>query len=493
MTLGIDIGTTNVKILAMQPGEAERVSTSVSAPLVTLIPTPGYAEQNPEVVCHTVKTLIAEITAELGKTGHSPKTVCFSAGMHSLLAVDKHGKPITNALLWADNRAEDQADALRNHLTGLGRDIYRRTGTPIHPMLPLCKLAWFREHRPRIMQRAAKWISLKEYVWWQLTGRYQIDESMATATGLFDPVTKTWYMPALNYAGIRADQLSDLKPTTYYFSYDHGRNGVANAALDPGTRMYIGASDGCLANLGSGAVGPGITTITIGTSGAVRRTVNQPLRDPDGGLFCYWLTEEDDPRSGQKIPYYVVGGPTNNGGNVLAWLSEQFAPGLSVAAIFAEAATVPPGSEGLVFTPYLHGERAPVWDAHVRASFVGIDAQHRRAHFLRAALEGVLFNLALIDKQLARLCGPTRVIHANGGFAQSELWVQMLADIAGVPVRLNASNESAAIGAILLAEAAESAHTDEPVSLDMLASRVPFGRTFHPDPATHRLYQRLAR
>ncbi len=485
MTLGVDIGTTNIKILAMQPGDGEQVAASVSAPLTTLTPESGWAEQDPEAVWQTVQTLLATISEELAQLDQQPDELCFSAGMHSLLAIDKQGQPITNALLWADNRAEAEANALRNQQPELGRDIYLHTGAPIHPMLPLCKLAWFSSHQPEIGQKATKWISLKEYVWWKLTGRYQIDYSMATATGLFDPVAVAWYLPALAYAGIRADQLSEPVRTQSVVAYDLDLAQSTDISLPVRTSLYIGASDGCLANLGAGAIAPGITTITIGTSGAVRRTVNQPLRNADGQLFCYWLTEQTDLETGQRKPYYVVGGPTNNGGNVLGWLCHQFAPGMSAAQIMAEAATAPPGADGLLFRPYLHGERAPLWDAHVRGSFVGIDSQHGRAHFLRAALEGVLFNLMCIDKQLAHVCGPTQVIYANGGFAQSDFWVQMLADISGVPVRLNASNESGAIGAILLVEATQSS---PPISLETVASRVPFGRTFQPNPIDNLLY-----
>jgi gluconokinase len=488
MILGIDIGTTNVKIVAMPPGHAEPVAASVSAPLVTLRPEADRAEQDPEAVRQTVNTLLSEIITELDRAGKTVEAVCFSAGMHSLLAVDDAGQPLTNALLWADNRAQAEADALRGRRATLGRAIYRHTGAPIHPMLPLCKLAWFRTHQPDLLREAARWISLKEYVWQKLTGRYEIDWSMATATGLFDATTGTWHGPALRYAGVRPDQLANPVATTHWQAYEKHPPGVTSVALPPGVRLYIGASDGCLANIGAGAVGAGITTVTIGTSGAVRRTVNQPLRETSGGLFCYWLSHRTDPASGQTVPYYVVGGPTNNGGNVLDWLEQQFAPELSASDIFAEAATVPPGSDGLLFRPYLHGERAPLWDARVRGSFIGIDAQHRRAHFLRAALEGVLHNILLIERQLAARCGPTRVIHANGGFARSGFWVQMLADMAGVPVRLNASNESAAIGAVLLAQTDPIAPPHAPGSVETLAGQVPFGHTFHPDPAAHRLY-----
>ncbi len=465
--VGVDIGTTNIKVLALNP-DTEAIVAQVSAPLVTLTPQPGYAEQDAEAIWQLIEQLIPELIALLNAQQATITSVGFSAAMHSLLAVDTSGQPITNAILWSDNRAEAQATALRTSQAGLGKDLYQHTGTPIHPMIPLCKLAWFRENNPRLLHRAAKWISIKEYIWWKLTGHYQIDYSIATATGLFNESTKTWYDPALAYAGISDGQLSDPKPTTFALLN-------TNTLLSATTLLCISASDGCLANLGSGAIGAGVTTITIGTSGAIRRTVDKPLRDAEGRLFCYFLDES----------HYVVGGPTNNGANVLQWLSEHLTHE-TPETVLADADTVPPGADGLLFLPYLLGERAPLWDANVRGAYLNVDWQHTRSHFVRAALEGVLFNIKMTDSLLTDLCGPTVVIHANGGFARSHGWVQMMADIFGVPVRLNASNESSAIGAVLLADKATSTTA---VTLDDLARRVTFGDTFTPDPKTHLLYQ----
>ena len=243
--------------------------------------------------------------------------------------------------------------------------------------------------------------------------------------------------------------------------------------MTAGVSLLIGASDGCLANLGAGAIKANTATLTIGTSGAVRQTVREPLRDAQGRLFCYIL--DDD--------HYVVGGPTNNGGNVLEWVSEKLTR-QDTEAVLTDAEGVPPGSDGLLFFPYLQGERAPLWDATVRGAYLHVDWQHTQAHFARAALEGVLFNLLSINQLLVEYTGPARVIHANGGFAQSRFWVQMLADIAGIPVRLNASNESGSMGAILLTMKAVGLVN----SLDEAAERVAFSDTVEPDPARHRTY-----
>ena len=184
----------------------------------------------------------------------------------------------------------------------------------------------------------------------------------------------------------------------------------------------------------------------------------------------------------------MVGGPTNNGGNVLEWVSDKLTL-QETDAVLAEAETVPPGADGLLFMPYLQGERAPLWDSAVRGAYLQVDWQHTRAHFVRAALEGVLFNLLSINQLLARHTGAAHVIHANGGFAQSRFWVQMLADMAGIPVRLNASNESGSMGGILLTLKAVGLVK----SLDEAAQRVAFGDTVKPDSERSKVYGRVFR
>ncbi len=470
--VGVDVGTTNLKALALLPDNLGRVIAHASAPIATLNPEPGYAEQDPAEIWSAFLRVMAEISREVAAAGGTIAYVTFSTAMHSLLAMDTHGAPIGNAILWSDNRADAQATVLRTNQADVGRAIYAETGTPIHPMIPLCKLAWLREHDPRLLRRTACFGSIKEFLWHKLTGAFEIDYSMATATGLFNEAQKKWSQAALTYAGIRPDQLSAPVPVTHQRPYQPSVD-TAGTGLPTTVSFVIGAADGCLANLGAGAVKAGTATLTIGTSGAIRQTVRKPIRDERGRLFCYSLDDG----------YYVVGGPTNNGGNVLEWVAEKLTR-LATEAVLTEAETVVPGCDGLLFFPYLQGERAPLWDAHVRGAYLHVDWQHTQAHFARAALEGVLLNLLSINQLLEIHTGPARVIHANGGFAQSRFWVQMLADMAGIPVRLNASNESGSMGAILLTMKAVGVVT----SLDEAAERVLFGDTFEPDPARHRIY-----
>ncbi|ARK09220.1 gluconokinase [Fibrella sp. ES10-3-2-2] len=499
LLVGVDVGTTNLKVLAIDPDTMELVAHA-ARPVETNVPKPGYAEQNPDAIWQLLLTCLDELATEVAAAGRSVGALCFSTAMHSLLAVDEAGKPLTPALLWSDNRASEEATDLRREQG----DLYKAIGVPIHPMLPLCKLIWFGKHQTRLLKRAARWLSVKEYLWWKLTGRYEVDYAIATATGLFDSRKTTWHRPALKLAGISTEQLSTPVNTTHVVPYV-ALPGQAVPGLLPGTLLVIGASDGCLANLGAGAVEPGITTITIGTSGAVRRTSIRPVRDAQSRLFSYPLYRHDSgsttsqpvaTHSETRHPgqaetglsdWYVVGGPTNNGANVLEWLSEKLTH-QDVPTVLATAETIPPGADGLLFLPYLQGERAPLWNAAARGSYRNLDWQHTQAHLVRAALEGVMFNLRQIELLLARHAGPTRVIHANGGFAQSEFWVQMMADVFGVPVRLNASNESGAIGAVLLARLALSLHTGKPVSLTDLTRQIAFGHTFEPNAERHKVY-----
>lgn len=472
--IGVDIGTTNLKILAVN-ARTNAIVAHIARPVETISEKPDYAEQNSNKLWGLLLEAMGDLTKEL-TDNQVVAGISFSTAMHSLLAVDEAGKPLTNAIIWSDNRAAQDAATIKKDYP----ELYQGIGVPIHPMLPLCKLAWYKRTNPRLLKRATRWISLKEYIWWKLTGRYEIDYAMAGATGLFNSPKRTWHIPALTMAGVHPNQLSTPVDTTHTVPYNPPKTGAV-PGWPAGVPLVIGASDGCLANVGAGALGPGITTITIGTSGAVRRTSPRPVRDGQSRLFSYLLHYGDR----HQTTLYAVGGPSNNGANVLQWVAEKLMH-LPVDEVLKQAANVAPGADGLLFLPYLHGERAPLWDASVRGSFRGLDYAHTSAHMARAALEGVLLNLRRIELLLARHAGPTREIHANGGFAQSPFWVQMMADIFGVPVRLNASNESSGIGAAMMARFALNQDKE---SLTQLAETVAFGKTYMPDKEAVKLYR----
>lgn len=221
--------------------------------------------------------------------------------------------------------------------------------------------------------------------------------------------------------------------------------------IEEDTPFVVGANDGVLANLGVGAIGKGEVAVTIGTSGAVRTVVDQPITDEQSRTFCYALTDK----------HWVVGGPTNNGGIMLRWLKDEFGSsevevakrlGVDPYDLMIDIAEkVPAGSEGLLFLPFLTGERAPYWNPNARGTFFGIGLQHKREHFIRAVLEGVIMSVFSIGVALRDLTGPAKDVRASGGFARSPLWRQILADTMGREVLVPESYEASALGAAVLA------------------------------------------
>ncbi len=455
--LGLDIGTTSTKALAINPEGRQLALARAGYP--TLSPHPGYQEQDPDTLLEAVLAVLSEI---LRQTGARPAAIGLSCAMHSLIALDENGHPLTRAILWSDRRSQAQARELR--VSDIGRALYEATGTPIHPMSPLCKLRWLREEEPALFARAARFVSIKEFIVQKLCGCWAADYSIASASGLMNIEKLEWHKPALEYAGIGEPQLSPLAPPTSLMALDNQRL--------PGefrnTPLALGANDGCLANLGALALSPEEWVLTIGTSGALRCTGRAPVVRPEAQIFNYRLDED----------YFVSGGAINNGGIAYEWLA-----GLLGRERLPEAAAeqVPAGSEGLLFLPYLLGERAPIWDAGASGAFLGLRLHHGPAHLHRAVLEGVALSLYHIAENMP--ARPERLI-ANGGFTQSSLWLQVIADVFGLPVWVDEQPEASALGAAYTAMKAAGA-------IEGYESLLPLrrlSRRFAPDKARHETY-----
>ncbi|HEY6901783.1 MAG TPA: gluconokinase, partial [Puia sp.] len=359
-----------------------------------------------------------------------------------------------------------------------GRRIYRQTGTPIHAMSPLCKLLWLKAEKPDLFERAAKFISIKEYIWWRMFGEYKLDHSLASATGLFDIRSFDWYPESLAVAGIGAERLSEPVHCTYSTQGGLAAEFTSALGLPEGLPFVIGGSDGCLANLGSSAIRPGETALTIGTSGAVRMTAPAPEYDARERIFSYILTERQ----------YVCGGATNNGGNVLRWyldgVLEKREEGLDHWMAAAEQA--PPGCDGLVFLPYLRGERAPVWDANAKGVFLGIQSVHGQRHFMRAILEGICYSLRQVGASLEETLGPIQRIYASGGFTRSKTWLQMAADVFGKQVYVTGIADASAIGAAMMGFYALGMVGD----LEDTSRLVKVVESYEPDAEKHAVYEK---
>ena len=443
--VGVDIGTTSTKAVVFDTDGRVVAHHAVEYPLLT--PTPAAAEQDPEEIHRAVLTAIREAVRKAHAAPGDVVCVAFSAAMHSLIAVDGAGKPLTRSITWADSRATEWAERIKNDWDGLA--IYQRTGTPIHPMSPLAKLVWLRREQPAVFARAARFIGIKEYVFFRLFKRYVVDYSIASATGLFNLSQLDWDAGALEVAGVTPERLAEPVPTTFHLAGLEPEL-ARELGLLPTTPFVVGANDGVLSNLGVNAIGPGEVAVTIGTSGAMRTVVDRPLTDPSGRTFCYALTDR----------HWVIGGPVNNGGIVFRWVRDELTAsavetakrlGIDPYEVLTRIAErVKPGAEGLLFHPYLAGERAPLWNANLRGSFFGLAMHHHKEHLIRAVLEGVIFNLYSILPAVEALIGPTQTMKATGGFARSGLWRQMMADIFNREVVVPESFESSCLGAAVL-------------------------------------------
>jgi gluconokinase len=436
--IGIDIGTGSAKAVAVNDSGHAFYSTQKSYP--TLLTSEGFATQDPEAVWRAVITCVSELTHKLNIR---PAAISFSCAMHSLLTVNELGAPLTALVIWSDTRSAHIAETLNASSDGEG--FYRATGTPIHAMTPLCKIRWLKENLPDVFRQAHKFISIKEFIWWKLFGVYEIDYSIASATGMFALGTPEWYSAALDWAGISPVKLSTPVDT------DHLRNGI-NAGLaqelniGTDTPFVIGASDGCLANVGSFATAPGCAAITIGSSGAIRIFSKQPVLQFPAMPFCYRLNGEE----------YICGGPINNGGIVLHWLLQTFmqidaAGADDYATLFNKIAGITCGADGLLFLPYLTGERAPVWDAKSCGTFFGLARHHTTAHMMRAAVEGVCFAIYEVLEMIEYGAGPIHQLNVSGGFTQSTVWLQMIANVTGKKLSLVQTDDASAVGAGFLA------------------------------------------
>ncbi|HEX7063600.1 MAG TPA: gluconokinase [Bacillales bacterium] len=458
--IGVDIGTTSTKTTAFDFTGKILAEASMEYPLYS--EPAGRAEQDPDEILKAVSDTLSSIVKTVSAKGLEIAGVSFSAAMHSLIAIDETGRPLTRSITWADQRSIEETSQLKTD--GRGLLIYRRTGTPIHPMSPLTKLIWFRKHDPGVFKSAYKWISIKEYIFYRLFHELIVDYSIASATGLFNLESLDWDEEALKVAGISRGQLSEPVPTTQIIKGLESEY-AAKIGLSEDIPFIIGASDGVLANLGVGAIEKGSVACSVGTSGAIRTVIPNPVTDSQGRTFCYALTEE----------HWVVGGPINNGGIAFRWLRDNVFDDMTAEAsgnpydlLTERARKVRPGTQGLLFLPYLTGERAPYWNADTKGVFFGLTLNHNRNDMIRAVLEGVMYQMDSVVEALKETGVEPFEFRATGGFTKSELWRQIMADIFEREILVPEGASSACFGAALLGMKALGILTDFSAVKDMV-------------------------
>jgi gluconokinase len=427
--LGIDLGTTATKVVAVDRSFRVLDTTEAGYPLRT--GPGGEAEQDPAEVLGAALGAVATAATACRARGDEVVGLSFSAALHTLLALDADDQPIIRALSWADTRSADTAARIRRDTEG---ELHRATGTPVHPMSPLVKLAWFGEHEPELTARAVRWCGLKDFVLSRFIGRLVIDTSCASATGLMSLRTLDWHPEALRVAGVSAAALPELvAPTTVF------RLSAPVAGLPAGLPVIAGAGDGPLANLAVGAVRPGTAALSLGTSGALRVAHDEAAVDKDCALFCYGLADG----------LWVLGGAISNGGVVGQWAAELFGP-TPIAQLLAEAERVAPGADGVIAVPHLLGERAPWWDAAGHGALIGLRREHGRAQLTRALVEGVGYQLAMVRDAVLAAGAEIAEVRATGGAFRGPLWAEVLAAALGTDLLVGSDTAGSGFGAALL-------------------------------------------
>jgi xylulokinase len=438
MFLGVDVGTGGTRALLVD--RAGKVIGSFASEHAAIRSEHiGWAEQNPEDWWRAALEAIAGAMAISGSTGAEIEAVGLTGQMHGCVMLDANGVVLRPALIWCDQRTQPQCDWLTEKI-GFDR-LIELTCNPALPNFTLTKLLWVRDHQPEIFARIAHVLCPKDYVRYRLTGEFAMDMQEASGTLLLDVAHRRWSAEMAEAAGVPTSWLPRLFEGPEICARISA-TGAGATGLAAGTPVAAGAGDQGAGAVGMGILAPGSVSATIGTSGVVFAATDAPIKDKLGRLhtFCHAAPGR-----------WHVMGVTNGAGLSLRYFRDTFASASTYENLLIEAAQAPPGCDGLLWAPYLFGERTPHLDPNARAAFIGITASHTRAHFLRAVLEGVAFSLRDTFTLFDELRVPVKAIRLGGGGARGSLWRQIQADVYGHPVELLETEEGGAFGAALLA------------------------------------------
>jgi xylulokinase len=457
LLLGIDISTTGAKALLID--QTGQVITSATTPLTLQTPYPLWSEQNPEEWWQGIKTSIQKVLADSDSASESIAAVGLTGQMHGLVMLDESGQVLRPAILWNDQRTGPQCDQIRERI-GLQR-LIRTTGNDALTGFTAPKILWVQENEPDIFARTRHVLLPKDFIRYQLTGEFGMDKAGGSGTILFDLQARTWSDELLG----EMDLPREWFPPTFegpQISGQISKTAAADTGLVAGTPVVGGAGDQAAGATGVGAVEPGIIALTLGTSGVVFAPTESALIEPEGRLhaFCHAMPGR----------WHFMGVMLSAAGS-LQWYRDTIAPEMSFDTLVEEAAHIPPGSEGLLFLPYLTGERTPHPDPYARGAWVGLTIRHQRAHMTRAVLEGVAFGLK-DSFELIRAAGLGSIdqVRISGGGAKSQLWKQILADTLGVELVTVNTTEGAAFGAALLAGVGAGLYSSVPEACQQMIS-----------------------
>jgi xylulokinase len=431
--IGIDVGTSGVKGVAIDDSGGVLALAEEGYPLST--PQPGWAEQDP---VDWVRATMAVIERLRSATGAAAAGIGLSGQMHGLVALDDGGRVLRPAILWNDQRTGAECAEIEATI-GLER-LITLTGNRALPGFTAPKLLWLRHHEPDVYARIARIALPKDFVRLQLTGEHATDVSDASGTLLLDVAARRWSEDVLGAL--------ELDPTWLPRALESPEVSGATAA---GVPVAAGGGDQACGALGVGVDGPGPVSVVLGTSGVVFAALDAFAADPQARVhaFCH------------AVPgaWHAMGVMLSAAGS-LRWLRDTIAPGVAYDELLSAAAAWPPGTEGLLFAPYLVGERTPHADPDARGAFTGLSIRHDRGALVRAVLEGVAFGLRDSLDLIAGLGGRPELGRVSGGGVRSEEWLRIVASVLELPLQRVAVDEGAAFGAAILSGVAAGVWPD---------------------------------
>jgi xylulokinase len=435
--LGIDVSTTGAKALLID--DMGKVAASATTPLTLETPKPLWSEQDPLQWWKGTSTSVRRALGDAGAQGRDVAAVGLTGQMHGLVLLDADRKVLRPAILWNDQRTGEECSEIERRVGR--RELIREVGNVALTGFTAPKILWVRKNEPEVYAKARLVLLPKDYVRLRLTGEAAMDKADGSGTILFELRARQWSRRVLETLEIPLEWM----PPTFEGPEVTGRvtsEAAAETGLAPGTPVMAGGGDQSAGAVGAGAVRPGVVSLTLGTSGVVFATTDAPLVEPEGRLhaFCHAVPGR----------WHFMGVTLSAAGS-LQWFHDTLTPKDTFDSIVREAEEAPAGSEGLVFLPYLSGERTPYPDPLARAGFVGLTLRHHRAHLTRAVLEGVAFSMKDCFNLLQGAgLGAVSEVRIAGGGAKGPLWRKIVASALGLPMVTVNSTEGAAYGAALL-------------------------------------------
>lgn len=471
--LGLDLGTSSLKgLLVNQTGEVVYTASS-DYPLIH--PKSGYSEQDPEEWYKAALNVLEKIVSEVPDAKEGLEAISFSGQMHSLVLLDEADAVLRPAILWNDVRTTQQCEQIKEILS---EELITITQNKALEGFTLPKILWVKENEPKIFEQARQFLLPKDYLGFRLTGSKQMEYSDAAGTLLLDLKGKQWserilaafdlpttLCPPLVESGDRIGPLTEELATQF---------GFTNAI-----NVYAGGADNASAALGSGIISPEIGMVSIGTSG-VFLAYEEAGKEYGGDLHYFYHVLKDS--------FYSMG-VTLAAGHSLSWFKDTFAPNEDFNTLLKDIGTIPAGSEGLLFMPYISGERTPYTDSKIRGSFLGMDQGHTRSHFARSVLEGITFSLKDSQKLMEDRAGKnfSKIVSVGGG-AKNPDWLQMQADIFDATIVTLSTEQGPGMGAVMLAAMGQGWFTSVE---ECVATFVKEAKSFEPNKEQVALYEKI--